>query len=145
VAVQHGQIQVSLSGSLGPLADRRPGHVVRLGHLRHRSALPELGNGGEDVFDIIGLSRQNIAGKDALSRLAGITAAKPDPDSAVPFAGLQAPLHPGIGQDDRRAAARGANTSGENVVIRARQNKAVSGRVYFQYVRQHVPRRPRLV
>jgi hypothetical protein len=115
---------------------------VRLGHLRHRSALPELGNGGEDVFDVVGLSRQHVAGKNALSRLAGIAAAKPDLDPAVPFDGLQTPLHPSVGQDDPRTAAYRANTSGENVVIRARQNIAVSCRVYFQYVRQHVPRRP---
>jgi hypothetical protein len=75
VAVQHCQVQVSLTGSLGPLANRRPGYVVRLGHMRHQSALPQLGNRAEDVGDIVGLSRQNVAGKDALARLAGIAAA----------------------------------------------------------------------
>lgn len=70
VAVQHREVQVSRGRPSYPLADRRPGYIVRTGHLRHRSPLPELGNRGEDGCDVVGLSRQNIAGKDSLASLA---------------------------------------------------------------------------
>lgn len=116
---------------------------MRPGHLCHRCAPRELGNSGEDVLYAVGLSRQHVAGKNALARLAGHAQRQPDPHPAVPLGGLQAPLHPDVGQDDPGAGARRANTSGQNLVVSASQQLAVSGRVYFQYVCQHVPRRPR--
>lgn len=86
-----------MSGSLSPLADRRPAYTMRPGCARNRCAFTDLVKRGEDVCCAVGLSRQNIARKNALTRLAGITAAKPDLDSYVSFYGLQTSPYPAIG------------------------------------------------
>jgi hypothetical protein len=145
VAVENSEVEVTLSHADDPLANRGPGHVVIASHLRQGDPLGHLRRRAEDVAHVIGFARQHVAGQNSLTGVACPATSQPHQNLRERRGGIQAACHPAVGQVQVIARTLGANAPRQNPVCRTRHDFLILGRLNRKYVRQHVPRRLRLV
>ena len=77
MAAQHREVEVAVRHPDDPFANPSTGHLVLPGNLRDGHSPNHLGQRVENIAHVVGLARQNIAGKNPLPGIAGPATGQP--------------------------------------------------------------------
>lgn len=139
MTIEERQVEDPMRQASDPLAHARPRDPVAAGHGCDLHSRSDFRHGPQDVGDVIGLTRKQVAGQNSLARPTRSTAHQPKAQLPVARGGLHAPLNPAAGQSEIVGTATSADTTLKNRVLSARQDLGVAGRIHSEYVDHCVP------
>jgi len=140
---ESGEVEITISDALEPVTNALAGDASALGCRGQRGAGPHAVKRAEDVRHAIGLAGQRIGGENPFAFLARGTPSEDNQKLAMPARLLESAGHPRVGELEVGAGAVRADAARKNGVTASRDDLGILGSVCGEYVRQHVPRRPR--
>ena len=141
MTIEERQVEDPLYQPPRPFANAGPRDSVAAGRSCNRHSLLNFRHRPQNVGDVIGLARKQIARQNTLARTTQSTAGQPDTQPPMARGSLHAPLNPAAGQGKLIRAAARAHTTAKNRVVCARQNLGVACRLHGKYVDHRVPSR----
>ncbi len=120
MTVEERQVEDPLHQPPRPFANAGPRDSVAAGHRCNRHSLFNFRHRPQNVGDVIGLARKQIARQNTLARATQSTAGQPDTQPPIARGCLHAPPNPAAGQGGLIRAAARTHTTAKNRVVCAR-------------------------
>jgi len=138
-----GEVEVAMSDALEPVADALAGDARDLGRRGECVTTPQAVESAEDVHHPVDLAGERVGGENPLALVARATPSKDDAQLAMVTWQLESAADQTVGQLQRGTCTTPADAARKNRVTAPRDDLVILGRVHGEYVRHHVPRRPR--